>query len=104
LGSDPRFRTRGKQEQLKRRYLIRRFWRSGIVFWRGKTARHACLLTGGLLIVILLNLAVQYGINVWNRTFFDALEKRDSVVALTQAMIFPALEQIPIDFTRSLRG
>jgi putative ATP-binding cassette transporter len=44
-----------------------------------------------VLAIVVLNLGIQYGINLWNRTFFDALEKKDSAAALTQAAIFVPL-------------
>jgi vitamin B12/bleomycin/antimicrobial peptide transport system ATP-binding/permease protein len=78
-------------ERLTRRYLLRRFWQSGAGFWRRGGYAKAWWLTGGLLIVILVNLAVQYGLNLWHRTFFDALEKKDAAAALTQGLIFPLL-------------
>jgi vitamin B12/bleomycin/antimicrobial peptide transport system ATP-binding/permease protein len=44
----------------------------------------------GVLALILVNLAFQYGINVWNRVIFDALEKRDSgTVFLLSAVFIP---------------
>ena len=71
-----------------RRYLFRRFWSSGLGFWR---TRAAWYLTGGLVAVIVLNLFVQYGLNVWNRKFFDALQNRDTTTAFSQGMLFPLL-------------
>jgi hypothetical protein len=35
-------------------------------------------LSGAILLLILLNLAASYGMNIWNRAIFDALEKRDA--------------------------
>lgn len=71
-----------------RRYLFRRFWSSGLGFWRTRTAWY---LTAGLVGVIVLNLFVQYGLNVWNRKFFDALQNRDTATAFSQGMLFPLL-------------
>lgn len=78
-------------KRLERRYLLRRYWKSALQFWRRAGPRRAWLLTGGLLAIVVLNLGIQYGINLWNRTFFDALEKKDSAAALLQAAIFVPL-------------
>jgi putative ATP-binding cassette transporter len=79
-------------EERRRRYLLRRFWNSALQFWSRKGGeRTAWFLTIATIIVVLINLGVQYGINVWNRTFFDALENRNGEAALTQGLIFPPL-------------
>jgi putative ATP-binding cassette transporter len=42
------------------------------------------------LILIVANVGFQYGINVWNRAIFDAIEKRDSAsVFYLTAVFFP---------------
>src|SRR5881296_919156 len=69
--------------KIKRKLLLRRFWQSAFGFWskaRGKRVSWA--VTAAILLLILLNLAAAYGMNVWNREIFDALEKRDSSRAL----------------------
>jgi len=53
--------------------------------------RGAWVLTVSLLILIALQIFVQYRINVWNRSIFDALQARDSGAVLFQALIFPGL-------------
>ena len=62
---------------IRRRALLRRFWHSASRYWRKDGGRLAWVLTGSLLLVVLLNLAAAYGMNVWNRAIFDALEKHD---------------------------
>ena len=64
--------------ELKRRHLLRRFWKSAAGFWGKREERLSWVLSGALLLIILLNLATSYGMNLWNREIFDALEKRDS--------------------------
>lgn len=71
-----------------RRYLFRRFWSISLGFWK---TRRAWVLTGGLVAVVVINIVVQYGLNVWNRKFFDALQNSDTGTAMTQAIIFPFL-------------
>jgi vitamin B12/bleomycin/antimicrobial peptide transport system ATP-binding/permease protein len=77
-------------EVAKRRYLLRRFWQSAGRFWFKGGDRLAWPLSGAVLALILVNLAFQYGINVWNRVIFDALEQRDSrTVFLLSAIFIP---------------
>ena len=77
-------------KKLRRRLLLRRFWQSATGFWR--SGRLAWILSGVILLTILLNLAASYGMNVWNRAIFDALEKRDGETVLFLSMVyFPLL-------------
>ena len=48
-------------EAAKRRYLLRRFWRSAIDFWSRKGDRMAWSLSAAVLGLILINLGFQYG-------------------------------------------
>ena len=75
-------------EQVRRRYLLRRFWISARGFWGKNGNRLSWIFCAGLLILIVLNLAVQYGINVWNRLIFDAIEKRDAASVFHLTAIF----------------
>jgi putative ATP-binding cassette transporter len=79
-------------EDLRRRYLVRRFWKSARGFWGRRGPRSAWPLSGALLLIIILNLITLYGMNVWNRGIFDALEKRNAQRVLALALIyFPLL-------------
>jgi putative ATP-binding cassette transporter len=78
-------------EQLRRRYLLGRFWLSAKGFWGRNGAPLAWVLSGGLLLLIVVNLCIQYGINVWNRHIFDALEKKDSATVFHLIAIFVPL-------------
>jgi putative ATP-binding cassette transporter len=75
-------------EQIRRHYLLKRFWISAKGFWGAAGGRLAWVLTGGLLVLIFLQLSFQYGINLWNRAIFDALEKRDAAVVLHLTAVF----------------
>ena len=77
--------------ELKRRYLLRRFWKGAAGFWGRRGTRLSWVLSGGLLIIVLLNLATSYGMNVWNRGIFDALEKRDSPTVLFLSLLYVPL-------------
>jgi vitamin B12/bleomycin/antimicrobial peptide transport system ATP-binding/permease protein len=79
-------------QKLRRRLLLRRFWQSAASFWRDARARAPRLLTAAILLTILFNLGASYGMNVWNRAIFDALEKHDSGRVLFLSLIyFPLL-------------
>ena len=74
-----------------RRHLLARFWLTASGFWRGRSARVAWGLTVVLILIVLLQLLVQYLLNYWNRHFFDALERRDASALWTQAVQFVPL-------------
>ncbi|MFZ1209561.1 MAG: ABC transporter ATP-binding protein/permease, partial [Pseudolabrys sp.] len=75
-------------DQARNRYLLERFWVSGRGFWGKSGDRIAWVASVGLLLLIIFNVAVQYGINVWNREIFDAIEKRDSATVLWLSVVF----------------
>lgn len=75
-------------EQIRRHYLLKRFWISAKGFWGVAGGRLAWVLTGGLLVLIILQLSFQYGINLWNRAIFDAIERRDAAVVLHLTAVF----------------
>ena len=74
-----------------RGHLFARFWLTASRFWRGRSARWAWGLTVVLVLIVLLQLLVQYLLNYWNRHFFDALERRDASALWTQAALFVPL-------------
>lgn len=75
-------------EQLRKRYLLTRFWISARGYWGKSGDRLAWPFTIGLLLLIVATVAFQYGINVWNRSIFDAIEKRDSATVFHLTAIF----------------
>ncbi|MCK1358622.1 ABC transporter ATP-binding protein/permease [Bradyrhizobium sp. 199] len=77
-------------EQVRKDYLLTRFRISARGFWGRSGDRLAWPFSIGLGLLIILTVGFQYGINVWNRAIFDAIEKRDaaSVFHLT-ALFFP---------------
>lgn len=86
---DPEW-TEEEAEQARKDYLLTRFWISARGFWGKGGARLAWLFTIGLLVLIVANVGFQYGINVWNRAIFDAIEKKDSgAVYYLSAVFFP---------------
>ena len=70
--------------------LFARFWRSASQFWQTQKAWVATLAVF-LIAVVLLQLLVQVLLNVWNRNFFDALERKDGQALWLQAQLFVPL-------------
>jgi vitamin B12/bleomycin/antimicrobial peptide transport system ATP-binding/permease protein len=82
--------TPEEAEQARKDYLLTRFWISARGYWGKNGDRLAWVFSVGLLILIVTNVGFQYGINVWNRAIFDAIEKRDSAtVFYLSAVFFP---------------
>jgi vitamin B12/bleomycin/antimicrobial peptide transport system ATP-binding/permease protein len=75
-------------EQARKDYLLTRFWISARGYWGRGGDRLAWLFSGGLLLLIVGHVGFQYGINVWNRAIFDAIEKRDSATVYYLAGVF----------------
>ena len=93
-------------EQARKDYLLTRFWISARGFWGRSGDRLAWPFSIGLGVLIVLTVGFQYGINVWNRAIFDAIEKRDAgtVLHLT-AMFFPlAIGSIVLAWRRCSHG
>lgn len=70
--------TPEEAEQVRRDYLLTRFWITARGFWGRSGDKLAWMFSIGLVLLIVANVAFQYGINVWNRAIFDAIEKRDA--------------------------
>src|ERR1700687_5883293 len=68
--------------------LASRFWASASGFWRGRSARGAWSLTLLIVAVVVLELAVQYAMNLWYRHFFDAFGRKDGTAVWTETLIF----------------
>ena len=73
-----------------RKHLLARFWQSASEFWRAKKAWVAFLAVF-LIVIVLLQLLVQVLLNLWNRNFFDALERRDAQALWAAAQLFVPL-------------
>src|SRR5437588_29451 len=80
--------TPEEAEQARKEYLLTRFWISARGYWGHKGDRMAWPFSIGLLLLIVGTVGFQYGINVWNRAIFDAIEKRDSAIVFHLTAIF----------------
>lgn len=86
---DPQL-TPEEAEQARKRYLLRRFWISARGYWGNGGDGLAWPCSIGLLILIGTNVCFQYGINIWNRAIFDAIEQRNAhTVYFLSAMFLP---------------
>ncbi|QIG97333.1 MULTISPECIES: ABC transporter ATP-binding protein/permease [unclassified Bradyrhizobium] len=80
--------TPEEAEQVRKEYLLTRFWISARGYWGRKGDRLAWPFSIGLLVLIVGTVGFQYGINIWNRAIFDAIEKRDSAAVFRLTAIF----------------
>src|SRR4051794_6937473 len=85
-------------EELRRKYLLRRFWHTATRFWTDARSHMAWFLSVALLIIILLNLAASYAMNQWNRSIFDALEKKEAATVLNLSLVYLAILALSVAF------
>lgn len=78
-------------EQARKKYLLKRFWISARGYWSRRGDKLAWPCTIGLLILICVNVGFQYGINVWNRSIFDAIEQRNAPTVYFLSAVFVPL-------------
>jgi putative ATP-binding cassette transporter len=83
--------TPEEAERARKRYLLARFWISARGYWSRRGDRFAWPCSIGLLTLIGLNVCFQYGINIWNRAIFDAIEQRDAHSVYFLSAVFPPL-------------
>jgi ABC-type uncharacterized transport system fused permease/ATPase subunit len=75
----------------EQRQLLVRFWKAASGFWRRRSAWTAWPLMVSLVVIVLLQLGVQYELNLWNRNFFDAIGHRNAQALWDQAALFVPL-------------
>jgi putative ATP-binding cassette transporter len=85
--------------ELKSRDLLRRFWNSAAGFWGQYGTPVSWFLSGALLFIVLLNLAASYGMNVWHRVIFDALQASDSDTVLLLSTLYVPLLAASVFFS-----
>ncbi len=69
----------------------RQYWRLAGGYWSGKTARMAWTLTIVTILLVIANISVQYGVNRWNKFFFNAMEQKQQNVVLSAIGLFAVL-------------
>jgi putative ATP-binding cassette transporter len=82
---------RPADEALRRRYLLRRFWKSAFGFWAGPHRSSAWLLSGALLLLIIMVVGAAYAMNAWNRALFDALQNKDQATVARLSLLYFAI-------------
>jgi putative ATP-binding cassette transporter len=98
-----RFEDLGEDiEDLRRQYLLRRFWRTALGFWTTRRGFLAWTLSATLLVVILLNVAASYAMNLWYRGIFDALEKKDAATVLHLSLLYFVILAVSVCFSVAL--
>ncbi|MBX5167746.1 MULTISPECIES: ABC transporter ATP-binding protein/permease [unclassified Rhizobium] len=80
--------TPEEAEQARKKYLLKRFWISARHYWSRGGDRLAWPCTLGLLALIGINVGFQYGINLWNRGIFDAIERHDAGTVYFLSAVF----------------
>jgi ABC-type uncharacterized transport system fused permease/ATPase subunit len=78
------------EEDVSRREWAR-FWESASGFWLGLRAWRIWLLCASLVVIVGLQLYVQFRLNYWNRDFFDALDNRSADRLRMQALLLVPL-------------
>ncbi len=75
---------------------IRRFWRDARGFLTGGAGYWPWALIGFLVTGVVLQLLIQYRLNLWNRDFFNALERRDGSAISQQTETLLALAGLSV--------
>ncbi|MBL6457288.1 ABC transporter ATP-binding protein/permease [Belnapia sp. T6] len=71
--------------------IIAGFRRLTAEYFNGEERRRARMLAAGVLVLTLLQIAIQVRFNIWNRDFFNALENRDRGAFFGQMGLFLGL-------------
>ncbi|WSG74782.1 ABC transporter ATP-binding protein/permease [Rhizobium beringeri] len=90
IETDPEL-TPEEAEQARKRYLLKRFWISARRYWGRGGDKFAWPFSIGLLALIGMNVGFQYGINLWNRGIFDAIERHDAGTVYFLSAVFVPL-------------
>jgi len=71
--------------------FLRKVWRLASAYYRSEEWRSAWAITAATVGLTLVQIAIQVRLNIWNRDFFDALDKRDSGRFASQMTVFVVL-------------
>jgi putative ATP-binding cassette transporter len=89
--------TLGERE--RRKALLRLFLLESSRFWRKDQRGMAWLLTGGNGLVIVALLGSAYAMNVWNRSIFDALDRKDPGLVAQLAVLYIAILAVSVSLS-----
>ena len=80
-----------QSQGLAARSPMRAFLKLASGFWRGDRSRRAFVLTAVVAAFAAAVVGAQYGMNRWQKIFFDALEKKDLDAVWSAVMLLPLL-------------
>jgi vitamin B12/bleomycin/antimicrobial peptide transport system ATP-binding/permease protein len=78
----------GAARELQARGLLRNFWHGARGFWGKYGTPLSWGLSAALAVIIVLNLATAYGMNVWHRVIFDALQSKEADTVLSLSALY----------------
>jgi putative ATP-binding cassette transporter len=87
-GSETGSDSRGSDTAPQPAHPLRSFWRLAGGFWGRGEPLISWLFCAALLLIVLLALAASYGMNVWYRVIFDALQSRESSTVLSLSLLY----------------
>lgn len=90
MGAGPDLHDVAPAARLPERFS-RKLWRLTAAYYASEEWRSAWAITAAVIGLTVLQIALQVGLNLCNRDFFDALEKRDGEQFLWQMGVFTAL-------------
>ena len=70
---------------------VRQYWSLAGGYWKGPTARTAWVLTFATIGLVIAAITIQYGVNLWNKFFFNAMEQKQQNVVLSAIGLFAVL-------------
>lgn len=76
---------------VNRRVRCVEFLKLSLRFWKGETRLAAWLISASVVFLVGIQLTAQLGTNFWNRSFFDALERKNSTDLEWMIFILPFL-------------
>ena len=79
-----------------RKALIQRFWFTARGFWSGERRLKAWTLSIGLALLVLIQIGVQYRLNLWTRDVFNAVEQKNAADLLHQALLLLPLTALTV--------
>jgi putative ATP-binding cassette transporter len=81
----------GAISTLRRSSVFHRFARTAAGFWNGQFTSMSWTMGAFLIVVVLCALLTQIRLNIWNRDFFNALERKDAAAIMQQVVVFVPL-------------
>lgn len=84
------------EELPQNRFHYGRFFALVAGFWKGNDRHKAWLLTLAIVVSVLCNIGLQYGLNLWNKLFFDAVGTKDIATLRNAIALFLGIIAVTI--------